>query len=1218
MQNTNLLRETCESLLARILAQIAPDKTFPGDLGGQFSHLSRLKAELGGKEVAARLKCNPAELDSFQTAISVAVNLPPPAATGASNRNSLLAHMRLLSWLETLWLRLFGEATTLPLSLQASEDRGRCQVRALELILRDLVNESYETQQDLIQRLEKVFGTEIVGKWQSSADPGNILTGTTFSELASLYCNKQEFERYKRFYEDTVFLSLFGEKRRTLQQYLEDVRRIRNSFAHNKHLSDVSLSLLDLYFEELVEPVSAAARKGHTRVNPDTYQNPSTTELDSYFSIIRGDLQSVKDDIRDLKDALLASLQDIQSTTTKTATLAEKIDSKAALIETRTRGLNRRLLVFGGIAAVGLVIAAVTLLLVTGNKETSQQILKTAGDSSQSVERIAGEVKGSKEVAQQVLKRVGEGSESLKQIADDSKGSKEVARETLAKVGEGNEALKQVARETKENAKAIKDSVRAIEKSAKSLDDAAKELKRLDSSGGLVARPKTPAEFYHNARLHAQRGEVDSALEMYQEFFTFHLQYADPVEDVVALLRGRYGAAGLTDTITNLLSGKLPADLLGYALLIADTDGARQVDAAFRDYANQPNPYPPAILSLIPILKSGIIGGTLSHTELANRFKDYARTLQRSGQLTTYYLDQLRYPKRAAVLDSENEALDPFVSAWIYDPFDGKENTTMISISVEPHPLKPGADFWVTLYGGFGRKKINLGRDIRGDTYLSGIHGEELPLLDPKVAFIETSFTEANGIVSSQFFKVVQMDSIQGTAAEKVKAGVLRYFKDRESFELQRDRELRTGGSSRASNGKVKAASTDTEGMRRMPKELIELAAKGGMATAEDTPAEIYHNARLHASAGLKFASDSDGVLASQTRARIDQNASLDASERDFSFGRLSFSPEAHEEYAAALRGYQKLWQFDPPCSEFVEDTIEALRFLYRDQLPQAVSNFFCGSAMHLNITLPAVPPEKLDEMLSASRRMEAFRYACLLVNKGEDKLPAVLDRYLCQSAPYPPAVLRLLSEVKKWRLGGPVSKQAVLAHFEGYIREQQRSGALLECYLSPEAVARAVSKLGSAHSLQDLPTFHAVIDRMTGVEGGSKETRRLILKTTQPLWLARPGFTRSGAWEVPDPQLTVQSLSSERPKVTATIQVDDGGRGGTGVGGWAFVHTEDVSLLNDDDLLVHIEFIEETGFKVLCSFRLGVAAQDHPVRCEDMVYDCVKHLFRTKPALIK
>ena len=81
MQNSSLLRQACESLLSPILAQIALDKTVPVDLGGQFSHLSRLKAELSGKEVAARLKCNPAELDSFQTAISVAVNLPPAAPT---------------------------------------------------------------------------------------------------------------------------------------------------------------------------------------------------------------------------------------------------------------------------------------------------------------------------------------------------------------------------------------------------------------------------------------------------------------------------------------------------------------------------------------------------------------------------------------------------------------------------------------------------------------------------------------------------------------------------------------------------------------------------------------------------------------------------------------------------------------------------------------------------------------------------------------------------------------------------------------------------------------------------------------------------------------------------------------------------------------------------------------------------------------------------------
>ena len=754
MQKLNLLRHNCESALSRILAHIQPGITVVSDLGGQFSNCQRLKAKVGGKEFAARLKCNLAELDSFQTAISMAVNISTAAPSDATNQNSFIAHLRLLSWLETFWVRLFGDALKLPIELQFSEDRGRCQVRALELILRDLINESYQTQQALIQQLAELFGDEIVGKWRSSADPGNILTGTTFSELASLYCNKQEFDRYMRFYEKTVFLTLFSEKRRTIQQYLEDIRRIRNHFAHNKHLSDVSLYLLDLYFKELIEPVVEAARQGHTRVNPDVYQNVPLAEINNYFEGIRTDLQSVKEDIRDLKETLLISFKDIQSTTTKTATIAGEINSKAARIEKTTRSLSFRLFLIGCTIMAGLLTAMITLHLVTGNKDTAKQILREVGDSSKSVARIADEVKN----------------------------SAEVSRDALAKIDEGNQVLKQVASETK----TIKESVGALEKSSQSLDDLTRELKRLVSSNDLVAHPETPVEIYHNARLHAQRGEVDIALKMYQEFFRFQLQYADPVEDVVALLRGRYGAIGLTNTINKLFFNKLSPDLLGYALVIADTDKARQ-DAAFRNYANQQSPYPPTILALIGDLSSGISGQTISSQALVNRFKDYGRKLKGSGQLTKYYIDQILYSGRVAVLDDENIVLKPFVSAFVY-------NSGVVSISVEPHPLKTGADFWVVLNGSFGSKKINICNDLRGDAFFYGTHDEKFPKIDSGVVFVELNFTEVTGVSINQFFRIVKSKTIYDTSEEQVKAGVLRYFKDRETFEMERARELRPKG----------------------------------------------------------------------------------------------------------------------------------------------------------------------------------------------------------------------------------------------------------------------------------------------------------------------------------------------------------------------------------------------------------------------------------------
>ncbi len=157
------------------------------------------------------------------------------------SRNATIAQLRLLSWIETIGQRNPQASLSFDLEQGSSEEESRKQIRAVELVIRSLVGERHGNQQELVEHLRSIFGNRVVDKWQRDADRDDVLSGTAFSELASIFVNKQEFAHHENVYEETPFLTLLREKRKTIQSFLEDIRRIRNVLAHHKQISNVQL-----------------------------------------------------------------------------------------------------------------------------------------------------------------------------------------------------------------------------------------------------------------------------------------------------------------------------------------------------------------------------------------------------------------------------------------------------------------------------------------------------------------------------------------------------------------------------------------------------------------------------------------------------------------------------------------------------------------------------------------------------------------------------------------------------------------------------------------------------------------------------------------------------------------------------------------------------------------------------------------------------------------
>ena len=446
---------------------------------------NQLKGRLGSSEIASKLGLKEPELPFFEASVRDAGRRLDIAddADETSRRNASIAALRFLSWLETI--RSNGINIEMPEGVDAAinEDVGRKQIRALELIIRSLIDERYGSQDNLETELKNLFKPAVVDKWKQSGDQGDLLSGTTFSEIASLFVNKQEYSNYEKLYGETAFLNYLRDRRKTIQNFLDDIRRVRNTLAHNKAVSNTQLSLLALYYEELISPIQDAYDEGETKIDPSTYLDVSAEELDGYFSNLHEDIEGVKDDIADFRASVEGALGLISEDTKEIKQTTEQVKSRTGLIA-------------AGVAVLLIGVGAI-YFITSGTKEDTAQ------------------------------------------IKQDTTSIKETTERTDQNVSD----IKTATEETSQATQEIKASI----------SDMAEGVKALAKTGGLVAKPSNPAEFYHNARILTQRGEVDRAVESYKKLFSYEFISADPIIDFVSILRQKYGETNLANIIDQFI-----------------------------------------------------------------------------------------------------------------------------------------------------------------------------------------------------------------------------------------------------------------------------------------------------------------------------------------------------------------------------------------------------------------------------------------------------------------------------------------------------------------------------------------------------------------------------------------------------------------------------------------------------------------------------------------
>ena len=70
------------------------------------------------------------------------------------------------------------------------------------------------------------------------------------------------------------------------------------------------------------------------------------------------------------------------------------------------------------------------------------------------------------------------------------------------------------------------------------------EIEKVGQTGGLISNPNTYAEFYHNARVLQQSGDVDLSMRNYEQALAKGYLFVDPLLNLLKLANARYGEKG--------------------------------------------------------------------------------------------------------------------------------------------------------------------------------------------------------------------------------------------------------------------------------------------------------------------------------------------------------------------------------------------------------------------------------------------------------------------------------------------------------------------------------------------------------------------------------------------------------------------------------------------------------------------------------------------------
>lgn len=251
-----------------------------------------LKSSLSAKVIAEKMGISEPMLFEFEEALKQYFQFRD------NNTKGRISCFRLSLWLETICKKL-----NLSFSLEESistEEIAIKQVRALELIIRNLVNENLGGNENVLFKLQELFKQEVIEKWLKNADETGVLSGTTFSELSNIFLDKNIFKSIEELVGNSQ-LTISKSSRDSLRYILEDIRIIRNSIAHNKKISNIKIEALNEYYKAIANLIKESKSNN---INPDLYLDLDKANMEKFLSDLKEDNNIINTNVEEIKNEL--------------------------------------------------------------------------------------------------------------------------------------------------------------------------------------------------------------------------------------------------------------------------------------------------------------------------------------------------------------------------------------------------------------------------------------------------------------------------------------------------------------------------------------------------------------------------------------------------------------------------------------------------------------------------------------------------------------------------------------------------------------------------------------------------------------------------------------------------------------------------------------------------------------------------------------------------
>lgn len=320
-----------------------------------FKDYKSIKSILSSKILAEKLNINSGLLQQFEVALNYFNKHKK------NDKVSKVAALRLISWLDTI-SKTSGQNFKVDIEkILSDENLAIKQVRVLELLLRELILFHNGGKDSLAMKLNTLMKEETIKKWIDSGDETGVLSGTTFSELSAIFLDKRIFASYDELFQEENGLKYDKNKIKSLRFFLEDIRLIRNTIAHNKKVSPVQIELLNTYYSEIIEPVKYAKINGLTEVDPDSYTDISDEEVKTYVKSIEEDLSEVKEGLDELSSKIDEGFTKVLNDTNTLKDVSKKNQSTLKYI-------------FGGVVILLILISG--LLYLTNNNNSNTETIK--------------------------------------------------------------------------------------------------------------------------------------------------------------------------------------------------------------------------------------------------------------------------------------------------------------------------------------------------------------------------------------------------------------------------------------------------------------------------------------------------------------------------------------------------------------------------------------------------------------------------------------------------------------------------------------------------------------------------------------------------------------------------------------------------------------------------------------------------------------------------